>query len=121
MKVGDKYVYSANSQVLLDKKMFTPEKKTPAEIQLPHERQAAEDAALEDLLSLIDSNYKPEYAPQQKISPEGEPVSLESLRELHSFTDESERNGKTPEEVMQYLQDLGITHLTDGYNPFIKC
>lgn len=47
--------------------------------------------------------------------------SLESLQNLLNFTPQSERNGKTAQEVLDYLRVAQITHLPEGYNPFKRC
>lgn len=48
-------------------------------------------------------------------------LTLESLRDLHTFTPESEHNGKSPSEVMVELKKLGLEHLPPNFNPFLKC
>jgi hypothetical protein len=47
--------------------------------------------------------------------------SLDSLQNLLNFTPQSERNGKTAQEVLDYLKVAQISHLPEGYNPFKRC
>lgn len=48
-------------------------------------------------------------------------VTLESLRDLHTFTPEESHNGKTPEEVVAEMQRAGLDHIPENFNPFLKC
>lgn len=48
-------------------------------------------------------------------------IDIKSLEKLFTFTPQNERNGKTPVEIQSYYQDIGVTHLPDGLNPFRKC
>ena len=129
-QVAGKYVYAANSQVILNQDSLlptTPDRSalelvaTPAGAQPGGlvEQEDHQDAAdiLDDLSNM---SYQPKLA-KTSIQPKGDVLNLDSLTELHTFTSADERNGKTPKQVLAYLQSLGITKLADGYNPFIKC
>lgn len=48
-------------------------------------------------------------------------LTLESLRDLHTFTPDEEHNGRTPQEVLAELQKMGITKLPPNFNPFKEC
>lgn len=48
-------------------------------------------------------------------------LTLESLRDLHTFTPDEEHNGSTPQEVLAELQKMGITKLPPNFNPFKEC
>lgn len=48
-------------------------------------------------------------------------LTLESLQELHTFTPDSEHNGKSPYEVLAELKKLGLDHIPPDFNPFTKC
>jgi hypothetical protein len=49
------------------------------------------------------------------------PLSLATLEELHTFTPEAHRNGRTPLEIYRQLLATGVTYLSEGYNPFQRC
>jgi len=51
----------------------------------------------------------------------GQPVNLQTLSSLLTFTPVNKRNGKTPEQVLYDLSQKGITQLAPGYNPFYQC
>lgn len=62
-----------------------------------------------------------ENATQQSELPNNTAVTMRSLTEKYNFTPEEHRNGKTPEEVFDDMQRLGIPYLHIDYNPFSKC
>lgn len=49
------------------------------------------------------------------------PINLESLEKLFTFTPLEDRNNKSPQEVLDYLRNIQVTHIPEGYNPFRKC
>jgi hypothetical protein len=66
------------------------------------------DFALDSKVESVGTNDKPS-------------IDIKSLEKLFTFTPQNERNGKTPVEIFSYYQDIGVTHLPDGFNPFRKC
>ncbi len=48
-------------------------------------------------------------------------MTVENLEELYNFTSESQRNGKTVQEVFRQLASAGHTFLAEGFNPFSRC
>jgi hypothetical protein len=117
-----KYIYAGNSQVTLnDQNLFDASVAKPADIATASPTTELPTEGADEMMQFESMNLIPDTPYHEVISPNGEPLSLESLRELHSFTDDGERNTKTPEEVHDQLTRLGITHIAEGYNPFIKC
>jgi hypothetical protein len=48
-------------------------------------------------------------------------ISLQSLETLFTFTPLEDRNGSTPQEILDYYRSIGVTHLQENFNPFKKC
>lgn len=124
--VEGRYIYAANSQVLLDEDALLPSLESPTEIHTenPIDAGTVTDEEFVDPADAIDAftNYSKKFNPIRKvISPEGPEMNLENLTDMYNFTPAEDRNGKTPAEVLTHLQSLGITNIADGYNPFVKC
>ena len=85
----------------------------------------AQDQAAQALSNLLEE--LPGTEPEVKavvgtVGTQSRPAeSLSSLQNLLNFTLQSERNGKTAQEVLDYLKVAQITHLPEGYNPFKRC
>jgi uncharacterized protein (UPF0335 family) len=77
--------------------------------------QVEEDDVLADLRE--DSPHVYKTVGTQK----GPAVSLESLTEMYNFTPQSERNGVTPQEMMDYFRRIEVSHPPEGFNPFKRC
>lgn len=48
-------------------------------------------------------------------------ITLDNLKELHTFTAAEQHNGKSPEQVLAEMKRLGLSHIPEDFNPFLKC
>jgi hypothetical protein len=124
--VAGKHVYAVNGQMILDESKLRPAATANATELISSTPDTAgtvtteyEDAA-DELNDLMNGSINFE-AVRHIIAPNGDELTLDNLQQLYNFTATEERNAKTPAQVLQYLQDLGISRIADGYNPFIKC
>ncbi len=134
-KVDGKYVYGANPQITLDPRSIKlPLSYNPKTVVAGVPVVAAQtpapktvEATQEDL-DLAESlgeefGYMPNISVDTIVQPSLSltPISLEVLQELYTFTPSGIRNGKTPEEVLEEMIQMGIPYIAEGHNPFIKC
>jgi hypothetical protein len=120
------YIYSANAQVQIDdaplwKGKLASTQQTAATLITGSATTPATTDVTADEEGFILNNVDTSSTYVMQIVPEGNPVNLTNLELLRNITPDSSRNGLEPEEVLAKLQHLGITHLAEGYNPFIKC
>lgn len=133
------HIYSANSQVRISPEpiwngQIANAKDTASSLveELPKATSPEGTEAKTDIPLFDDDMMDPEFptnfnlAPSSsiqsmQISPKGTPLSFETLDVLRSITPSIDRNDMTPEDVLKRLQSLGITHIAEGYNPFVRC
>ncbi|MBI2283315.1 MAG: hypothetical protein HYU71_06380 [Bacteroidetes bacterium] len=125
-QVNGTYVYGANSSVILDDGPIFAQSEvkvvaSPAE--LPTGDGANEELSAEEIAALMESTRNASlFAPsaiKPVIQPVGEELTYENLKKLQDLV--ADPNGLPVYEVLERLQKLGITHIPDGYNPFVKC
>lgn len=119
------FVYGANPVIQFDHmealdSLVVADKESVA--ALPAENQEWEDTGElfdEDAVNLHSSGVILE----QELTIENSiPVNLENLTKLQQDTPASQRNSRTPEEVLRELYASGITEIDpDSINPFLKC
>jgi hypothetical protein len=129
-QVDGQYIYAANAQMQLDEEMLLPSadqefnardlmvESNPLDAGQVEQQLPENTDAIDDLFSF--NTIVPENV-RRVIQPEGIPMNLANLRELHNLVPESARNAKSPEDVLKEMQQLGINRIADGYNPFLKC
>jgi len=99
---------------------------TPGDLSIPDEFTPTVNPAAvtpDDATLVFDDTF--DFSLDSKVQSVGTndkpSIDIKSLEKLFTFTPQSERNGKTPLEIQSYYQDIGVTHLPDGFNPFRKC
>lgn len=121
------YGVHSNTTMDMDKVMSTrPDKsikapKSPASIDIIQPEPAKPKTKGKVKFSKEDADLLDSGFMDMMPSFESSGVTLDSLRELHTFTPEQQHNGKTPVEVLAELKQLGLEHLPQDFNPFIKC
>ena len=124
-----RYIYNANSQVIIDPAPLWKGQIADAQTTASSLVTSAAPVTQTDVSSLIElekddftlGNMASSYTQTVQISPEGNSLNLSTLEDLYNITPDSNKNGKTPAEILQKLEGLGINKLADGYNPFVKC
>jgi orotate phosphoribosyltransferase-like protein len=128
-EIDGEYVYTVHPQVQLDVKKILGEPKVEivsTSLPDPSGLKSEDSSALSLLDSLLNSKLKEPVISIVNSTGQVEdkhniPVSVASVTERYNFTLPEHRNGKSVNEVLADLQRLGISYLTDGYNPFSKC
>lgn len=127
-QVKGQYVYAANSQILLDMAPMLPESPVAA---TPVPAVSPADAGTVDVddpfAGMFGITSESMAVPPNYVKPVIEAkgntieVTLDNLQELYNFTPADDRNGKSVQEVYNYLTNLNIGAIGDTYNPFVKC
>lgn len=132
-QLGSRYVYTVNPQVtyMVPELMASSgnaalieDATTPKQIEqeLQAEENGLTDAERSDLGNLFELSYRvPPPHNQVGNDPEAAPLSLEALTEIYTFTPLELQNGKSPQQVYEELNRLGVGQLAPGFNPFLNC
>lgn len=120
------YVYAVNGQMQLDETPLLRSETNARELISSPADAGKVETRFEDVADEIDNwglenDSKQSDLVKYTIQPDGKELTLENLQQLYNFTTKDDRNTKTPEEVFEHLQSLGISKIADGYNPFVKC
>jgi len=120
------YVYAVNGQMMLDEGPLNSQQTVANAREListPAEAGSTEveyDDAADEMEALSNGSMNGTVV-KYTIQPKGDELTLDNLQTLYNFTPMDKRNAKTPEQVFEHLQSLGISKIAEGYNPFFKC
>jgi len=139
LKGKEHYVYSANSQVIIDKESLLKEDLAQKAVELPTENIAEvgvvhepEVVPVEDIEQITPSIFAGDdddvISNASKLPTtgilkvDGYPIDLSSVNELMTMVPTDEREpGLTPEDVLEQMRQSGLSAIPEGYNPFRKC
>ena len=128
-----KYVYTANPQIGIEVRplnsfpVFTVKSNEDTKVVKPEKSTAKFDdtaTGLLDDISLFSIAPSARYTQANELATAPEqatPMTVQTLTEMYNFTPESQRNGKTVQEVYEQLTKTGHTFLPEGFNPFSRC
>lgn len=132
-QVGSRFVYTANPQITYDvadvasspgDTALVEDAETPRQIEegLQTEEEGLTDAERNDLGNVFDV-FMRAAPPHNAVGedPNAIPLSLDALTEIYTFTPLELQNGKSPQQVFEELNRLGVGQLAPGFNPFLNC
>lgn len=118
------YIYGVNPIISFNQSMVLDQNKRAAVNLEDGEIGIAppvEDFVVEGLV-LNPWEARDQLEPVPSVGSTNKPViSLQSLETLFTFTPLEDRNGKSPQEMLDYYRSINVTHLQENYNPFKKC